>query len=179
MDTFEYKPALQKYAGEQMPKAERTGELATFSAAPNRVIPPLLGLQAARAIGPLDVEPAAEPGHARRRYGVHPRPESRQQQSRARGLSHADRATCFPAARPSGPGSLTVWAPRTRTCRVSSYGRPARRNHRRRGRVGQWISSGGVPGHAVSERRNADRGPEPAAGMTGAAALRTRSAPAG
>src|SRR5438105_11099598 len=41
MDTFEYKPALAKYAGKQMPKAERTtGELATFSAAPNRVIPP-------------------------------------------------------------------------------------------------------------------------------------------
>ncbi len=40
MDTFEYKPALMKYAGRQMPKAERTtGELATFSAAPNRVIP--------------------------------------------------------------------------------------------------------------------------------------------
>src|SRR5437763_6202599 len=41
MDTFEYKPALKKYAVQQMPKAERTtGELATFSAAPNRVIPP-------------------------------------------------------------------------------------------------------------------------------------------
>jgi hypothetical protein len=41
MDTFEYKPALVRYAGQQMPKAERTtGELATFSAAPNRVIPP-------------------------------------------------------------------------------------------------------------------------------------------
>src|SRR5216117_1219555 len=41
MDTFEYKPALVKYAGQQMPKAERTtGELATFSSAPNRVIPP-------------------------------------------------------------------------------------------------------------------------------------------
>ena len=41
MDTFEYKPALRKYAGQQMPKADRTtGELATFSAAPNRVIPP-------------------------------------------------------------------------------------------------------------------------------------------
>jgi hypothetical protein len=41
MDTYEYKPALLKYAGQQMPKAERTtGELATFSAAPNRVIPP-------------------------------------------------------------------------------------------------------------------------------------------
>jgi len=40
MDTFEYKPALAKYAGKQMPKAERTtGELATFSAAPNRLIP--------------------------------------------------------------------------------------------------------------------------------------------
>jgi hypothetical protein len=41
MDTYEYKPALVKYAGQQMPAAERTtGELATFSAAPNRIIPP-------------------------------------------------------------------------------------------------------------------------------------------
>jgi hypothetical protein len=41
MDTFEYKPALAKYAGQQMPKAQRTeGEIATFSAAPNRIIPP-------------------------------------------------------------------------------------------------------------------------------------------
>src|SRR6266545_4309131 len=31
MDTFEYKPALARFAGQQMPKAERTtGELATF-----------------------------------------------------------------------------------------------------------------------------------------------------
>ena len=38
MDTFEYKPALIKFAGQQMPKAERTqGEIATFSAAPNRL----------------------------------------------------------------------------------------------------------------------------------------------
>ena len=41
MDTFEYKPTLVKLAGQQMPKAERTaGEIATFSAAPNRIIPP-------------------------------------------------------------------------------------------------------------------------------------------
>ena len=41
MDTFEYKPALWKYAGQQMPQAARTvGEIATFSAAPNRIIPP-------------------------------------------------------------------------------------------------------------------------------------------
>jgi hypothetical protein len=41
MDLFEYKPELIKYAGKQMPQAQRTqGELATFSAAPNRVIPP-------------------------------------------------------------------------------------------------------------------------------------------
>ncbi len=41
MDTFEYKPALEKYAGQQMPTATNTvGEIATFSAAPNRVIPP-------------------------------------------------------------------------------------------------------------------------------------------
>jgi hypothetical protein len=42
MDLFEYKPELVKHAGKQMPKAERTvGEIATFSAAPNRVIPPV------------------------------------------------------------------------------------------------------------------------------------------
>jgi hypothetical protein len=42
MDTFEYKPNLEKYAGKQMPAADRTeGEIATFSAAPNRIIPPV------------------------------------------------------------------------------------------------------------------------------------------
>ena len=46
MDTFEYKPALVQYAGKQMPKAERTeGELATFSAAPNRIISPFWGFK--------------------------------------------------------------------------------------------------------------------------------------
>jgi hypothetical protein len=46
MDTFEHKPVLLKLAGKQMPKAERTeGELATFSAAPNRVIPPYWGFK--------------------------------------------------------------------------------------------------------------------------------------
>ncbi|MGH9660540.1 MAG: DUF1501 domain-containing protein [Bryobacteraceae bacterium] len=41
MDLFEHKPALEKLAGKQMPRAERTeGEIATFSAAPNRIIPP-------------------------------------------------------------------------------------------------------------------------------------------
>ena len=46
MDTFEYKPALLKYAGKQMPNAERTvGEIATFSAAPNRIIPPYWGFK--------------------------------------------------------------------------------------------------------------------------------------
>jgi hypothetical protein len=46
MDTFEYKPVLLKLAGKQMPKAERTeGELATFSAAPNRIIPPYWGFR--------------------------------------------------------------------------------------------------------------------------------------
>lgn len=42
MDTFDYKPALIQHAGKQMPKAGNTvGEIATFSAAPNRVIPPV------------------------------------------------------------------------------------------------------------------------------------------
>src|SRR3954470_15991967 len=41
MDTFEYKPALWKYAGRPIPPPKNTvGELATFAAAPNRVIPP-------------------------------------------------------------------------------------------------------------------------------------------
>jgi Protein of unknown function (DUF1501) len=40
MDLFEYRPALQKWAGQQIPKPAGTvGEIATFSAAPNRVIP--------------------------------------------------------------------------------------------------------------------------------------------
>ncbi len=40
MDTFEYKPALEQYAGQRMPQAANTvGEISTFSAAPNRVIP--------------------------------------------------------------------------------------------------------------------------------------------
>lgn len=42
MDTFEYKPALERHAGKQMPKVEgAVGEVATFAAAPNRVIPPV------------------------------------------------------------------------------------------------------------------------------------------
>jgi hypothetical protein len=42
MDTFEYKPTLTKYAGKQMPQAKGTvGEISTFSAAPNRIIPPV------------------------------------------------------------------------------------------------------------------------------------------
>lgn len=46
MDLFEYKPELIKHAGKQMPTAQRTqGELATFSAAPNRVIPPHWGFK--------------------------------------------------------------------------------------------------------------------------------------
>ena len=40
MDLFEYRPALEKWAGKQIPKPAGTvGEIATFSAAPNRVIP--------------------------------------------------------------------------------------------------------------------------------------------
>lgn len=42
MDLFEHKPAILKMAGKQMPKASNTvGEIATFSAAPNRIIPPV------------------------------------------------------------------------------------------------------------------------------------------
>ena len=42
MDTFDYKPELIKHAGKQMSKAAGTvGEIATFSAAPNRLIPPV------------------------------------------------------------------------------------------------------------------------------------------
>jgi hypothetical protein len=41
MDTFEYKPALWKYAGQPIPPQKKTvGEIATFSAAPNRIVPP-------------------------------------------------------------------------------------------------------------------------------------------
>ena len=41
MDLFDYKPELIRLAGQQMPAAKNTpGEIATFSAAPNRIIPP-------------------------------------------------------------------------------------------------------------------------------------------
>jgi hypothetical protein len=40
MDTFEYKPTLDKYAGQQLPLPKGTvGEVATSASAPNRVIP--------------------------------------------------------------------------------------------------------------------------------------------
>jgi hypothetical protein len=46
MDLFEHKPALVRLAGQRMPRAEGTvGEIATFSAAPNRVIPPVAPLR--------------------------------------------------------------------------------------------------------------------------------------
>jgi hypothetical protein len=46
MDLFEHKPELIRLAGKQMPPATRTiGEIATFSAAPNRIIPPVAGLR--------------------------------------------------------------------------------------------------------------------------------------
>lgn len=42
MDMFENKPELVKRAGQRMPAAKDTdGEIATFSAAPNRIIPPV------------------------------------------------------------------------------------------------------------------------------------------
>src|SRR6476659_1789419 len=41
MDTFEYKSALWKYAGQPIPPPKNTvGEIATFAAARNRVSPP-------------------------------------------------------------------------------------------------------------------------------------------
>ncbi|MBI1787797.1 MAG: DUF1501 domain-containing protein [Acidobacteria bacterium] len=40
MDLFEHRPALQQYAGRQIPPPRGTvGEIATFAAAPNRVVP--------------------------------------------------------------------------------------------------------------------------------------------
>lgn len=46
MDLFEHKPMIEKFAGKQMPAATNTvGEIATFSAAPNRVIAPVAPLK--------------------------------------------------------------------------------------------------------------------------------------
>src|SRR2546429_25887 len=46
IDTFEYKPALERFAGKQMPKVEgAVGEVATFAAAPNRVIPSVVAFR--------------------------------------------------------------------------------------------------------------------------------------
>ncbi len=67
MDTFEYKPALWKYAGQQMPQAARTvGEIATFSAAPNRIIPPSWQFKQHGQSGRWMSELAAESGDTRR-----------------------------------------------------------------------------------------------------------------
>lgn len=45
MDLFEHKPELTKRAGQRMPQAPGTvGEIATFSAAPNRIVPPVAPL---------------------------------------------------------------------------------------------------------------------------------------
>jgi len=46
MDLFEYKPKLIEHAGKQVPMPQGTvGEIATFAAAPNRVIPPVARLK--------------------------------------------------------------------------------------------------------------------------------------
>ncbi|MEZ5351397.1 MAG: DUF1501 domain-containing protein [Bryobacteraceae bacterium] len=46
MDLFEHKPMLTKFAGQKIPMPKgTTGEIATFSAAPNRVIPPVAPLR--------------------------------------------------------------------------------------------------------------------------------------
>lgn len=46
MDLFENKPLLTKFAGKQIPRPPGTsGEIATFAAAPNRVIPPVAPLR--------------------------------------------------------------------------------------------------------------------------------------
>ena len=46
MDLFEHKPELTKRAGQRMPPAPGTvGEIATFSAAPNRIVPPVAPLR--------------------------------------------------------------------------------------------------------------------------------------
>lgn len=46
MDLFENKPELTKRAGQRMPQAGNTeGEIATFSAAPNRIVPPVAPLK--------------------------------------------------------------------------------------------------------------------------------------
>ena len=74
MDTFEYKPALWKYAGQPIPPPRNTvGEIATFAAAPNRVIRSVLAVRPARRIGPMDVGAAAASRHVRRRPGLSPR----------------------------------------------------------------------------------------------------------
>ncbi|MFN7921140.1 MAG: DUF1501 domain-containing protein [Bryobacteraceae bacterium] len=46
MDLFEHKPLLLKFAGKQIPMPRGTvGEIATFAAAPNRVVPPVAPLR--------------------------------------------------------------------------------------------------------------------------------------
>ena len=67
MDTFEYKPALWKYAGQADAegRAHRRRDRDIFGGSESRHSA-FLGVQAARAIGPMDVRLAAESCDARR-----------------------------------------------------------------------------------------------------------------
>ena len=78
IDSFEYKPALQQYAGKQIPHMPRvTGELAGFLQQPHRIVPSPVRVQEMRTA--RDVREFAVPQFIRvcRRHGLHPRHQSR------------------------------------------------------------------------------------------------------
>ena len=108
MDTFEYRPVLDKYAGQQMPSVRGTdldvGQ-PRHRAQPHHPFP--LQLRPARPVGPLDVGAAAPPVDLCRRHGLSPRGHGRQQQSRAGCLSFPDGAD--PSRRSSHRGMDDLW----------------------------------------------------------------------
>ena len=163
MDTFEYKPALLKLRRTsrcRRPSAPKA-RLATFSAAPNRIIPPYWGFkqygQSGRWISDLLPELATCVDDLAFIHGI-----KVDNNNHGPAVYHTLTGNQFP-----GSASIGAWV----TYGLGSENRDLpgfivmgdRRgaDHRRRRCLGQRLSAGRVSGHAVPQRRYADRRSEP------------------
>ena len=165
MDTFEFKPALWKYAGRPIPPLKNTvGEIATFSAAPNRVIPPYWRFErhgeSGRWMSELLPHLATCADDLAFLHGV-----KVDNNNHGPAVYHTLTGNQFP-----GSASIGAWvtyglgSENQDLPGIRRAGRPPRGHHRRRGRLGQWVSARRLSGHALSQRSDPDRGPEPAPG---------------
>ena len=144
-------------------RRERTvGEIATFSAAPNRIIPPSWEFkqhgQSGRWMSDLLPNLATRVDDLAFIHGI-------KVDNNNHGPAVYHTLTGNPV---SGQridrrvGHLRARQRESGSARLHRDGRSPRRDHRRRGCLGQRISAGGLSGHAVPQRRYADRRPEPA-----------------